>query len=65
MIFKQINPFLKGLHQTLDSWRPNCDDDGWKLSRQEWDLLLANCRNEEEKEQLVDAHNKGHLNKIK
>jgi len=22
-------PFLKGMHQTLDSWRPNRDVDGW------------------------------------
>jgi len=23
--------FLKGIHHTLDSWRPNRDDDGWIL----------------------------------
>jgi hypothetical protein len=26
-----MTPYLKGIHQTLDSWRPNRDDDGWKL----------------------------------
>ena len=26
-------PFLKGIHQTLEMWRPNRDDDGWKLTR--------------------------------
>jgi hypothetical protein len=25
-------PYLKGIHLTLDSWRPNWDDDGWKIS---------------------------------
>ena len=23
-------PYLKGLHLTLDSWRPNRDEDGWR-----------------------------------
>jgi hypothetical protein len=25
-------PYLKGLHLTLDSWRPNRDEDGWRLT---------------------------------
>jgi hypothetical protein len=25
-------PYLKGIHLTLDSWRNNRDDDGWKLT---------------------------------
>lgn len=28
-------PYLKGIHLTLDSWRPNRDEDGWKLSHPE------------------------------
>jgi hypothetical protein len=24
-------PFLKGIHQTLEMWRPNRDEDGWKI----------------------------------
>jgi hypothetical protein len=28
-------PYLKGIHQTLDSWRPHRDKDGWKLSDKE------------------------------
>jgi hypothetical protein len=24
-------PFLKGMHQTLEMWRPNRDEDGWKI----------------------------------
>jgi hypothetical protein len=23
-------PFLKGMHLTLDTWRPNWDEDGWQ-----------------------------------
>ena len=26
-------PFLKDIHQTLEMWRPNRDDDDWKLAR--------------------------------
>ena len=29
--YKSIVPFLKGLHLTLDFWRPNRDDDGWRV----------------------------------
>jgi hypothetical protein len=25
-------PYLKGIHLSLDSWRPNRDDDGWRSS---------------------------------
>ena len=28
-------PYLKGIHLTLDSWRPNRGSDGWKLSDSE------------------------------
>jgi hypothetical protein len=27
-----LTPFLKGFHLTLDSWRPNRDAEGWKIS---------------------------------
>ena len=27
---KMINPYLKGLH-SIDSWRPNREEDGWKM----------------------------------
>jgi len=32
-----ITPFLKGIHLTIDSWRPGRDLDGWKLPASEWD----------------------------
>ncbi len=25
-----MNPYLKGIHATLDSWRPGRDGDGWR-----------------------------------
>ena len=35
--------YLKGIHQTLDSWRPNWGADGWKLKQQDIDLLQRGC----------------------
>ena len=29
-------PYLKGIHQTADGWRPDRDKDGWKMSSREW-----------------------------
>ncbi|KAL7564984.1 hypothetical protein ACA910_011951 [Epithemia clementina (nom. ined.)] len=29
-------PYLKGLHLTLESWREDRNNDGWKLSPTEW-----------------------------
>jgi hypothetical protein len=30
-----MNPYLKGIHLTLDSWRPWRREDGWKLTMAE------------------------------
>jgi hypothetical protein len=29
--YPAFTPYLKGLHLTLDSWRPNQDDEGWRV----------------------------------
>jgi hypothetical protein len=29
--YPAFTPYLKGVHLTLDSWRPNRDDEGWKM----------------------------------
>jgi hypothetical protein len=29
-VYPSINPYLKGLHLTIDSWRDNRDSEGWK-----------------------------------
>ena len=34
--YKTINPYLKGIHLTLDSWRANRNADGWKMKPKEW-----------------------------
>jgi hypothetical protein len=31
--YPMMVPFLKGIHQTLEMWRPNRDEDGWKIVR--------------------------------
>jgi hypothetical protein len=32
--YPSLMPFLKGIHLTLDGWRPGRDDDGWPLQGQ-------------------------------
>ena len=29
--YKDITPYLKGVHLTLESWRPYRDEEGWRL----------------------------------
>ena len=31
LTFQSMVPYLKGIHLTLDTWRPDRDDEGWKL----------------------------------
>ena len=33
--YRAMVPYLKGIHQTLDSWRTGRNKDGWKLSPEE------------------------------
>ena len=44
--YRNMCPYLKGIHQTLDSWRAGRDKDSWKLNRRE--LLAAITSNYEE-----------------
>eukprot|EP00978_Attheya_sp_CCMP212_P044459 scaffold311089_cov38-Attheya_sp.AAC.1 len=30
--YPEITPYLKGVHLTLDHWRPDRDSDGWRIS---------------------------------
>lgn len=57
-------PFLKGIHQTIDSWRPNRHEDGWKMSDKEWLLLLSSVEDENEKERLLELHSIGHPDRV-
>lgn len=34
-------PYLKGIHNVLESWRKGRDEDGWKFSSKEWKELLT------------------------
>ena len=36
MIYPSLVPYLKGFHLTLETWRPDRDQDGWKLPANEW-----------------------------
>ncbi len=38
--FPSMVPYLKGIHQTLDTWRPNRREDGWKMTPREIQLRL-------------------------
>jgi len=31
--YPAMRPYLRGIHATLDSWRPGRDEDGWKLPK--------------------------------
>ena len=37
--YHMMKPYLKGLHLTVDSWRPERGSDGWKLRNADIDLL--------------------------
>eukprot|EP00980_Cylindrotheca_fusiformis_P022018 scaffold8903_cov106-Cylindrotheca_fusiformis.AAC.3 len=58
--FKAMNPYLKGIHLTLDSWRANRRSDGWKMTPKEWDQYLLHVEDDDLREQLADLANAGH-----
>jgi hypothetical protein len=49
-----ITPYLKGIHLTLDSWRPWRKEDGWKMTLQE---IKAALSSEKGLEVDFEAHN--------
>ena len=36
MIYPCLTPYLKGFHLSLESWRPDRDQHGWKLPVNDW-----------------------------
>jgi hypothetical protein len=34
-----MTPFLKGLHLTIDAWRPKRDKKGWRMAQTELDAI--------------------------
>jgi hypothetical protein len=39
MTYLSIEPYMKGIHVTAESWRDNCDMDGWRINEPEAKLL--------------------------
>ena len=39
--YRPFKPYLRGLHKTIDSWRPFRDKDGWKLMQSVIDAKLS------------------------
>ncbi|KAL7570936.1 hypothetical protein ACA910_002568 [Epithemia clementina (nom. ined.)] len=42
LTYGMMVPYLKGLHLTLQSWHPDRDVDGWRMTPQEWSVFLKN-----------------------
>lgn len=54
--FTYMNPYLKGFHLTMESFRPGRDEMGWKLSKRGWaDVLSGEMGHEIKKEELHQA----------
>jgi hypothetical protein len=60
--YKPFIPYLRGIHKTIDSWRPFRDQDGWKLTMTEIeaaieddDAYIGNERNKEKAGKQVKA----------
>ena len=41
MAYPAMMPFLRSLYLTMNSWRSMRDGDGWKLSRQAYDVYMS------------------------
>ena len=48
-------PYLKGMHQTLDSWRENRREDGWKMTAKEIAARMRSSKGEHEEGWLEEA----------
>jgi hypothetical protein len=48
-------PYLKGMHQTLDSWRDNRGEDGWKMTAKEIAGRMRSSRGEPGEDRLEEA----------
>ncbi|KAL7581491.1 hypothetical protein ACA910_022060 [Epithemia clementina (nom. ined.)] len=49
LTYSMITTYLKGIHLTLVSWRPDRDESGWKMTPREWAELnkgLEDCYDE-------------------
>lgn len=50
--YSWLNPYLKGMHNTIDGWRRDYDDDGWKLRGKalQAHLRFMPCRREHDED---------------
>ena len=39
MVYLALVPYLKGVHLSLETWRPDRDSQGWKLPKNDWARL--------------------------
>jgi hypothetical protein len=46
MTHEGFRPFLKEIYLTLNSWRSQRDEDGWKMPDKRWVAYLAGCEDE-------------------
>ena len=53
--YRSMKPYLKGIHQTLDSWRKGRDREGWKLSKRELMAVIGDKGGEYDPIPDVDA----------
>jgi hypothetical protein len=63
--YKTLCPYLKRYHLSLDSWRANRKEDGWRMSSKEWDRFLEGITNDDEREAVRRLGDAGHPPTIK
>ena len=64
--FASIVPYLKGIHLTLDSWRPGRGSDGWKMKDKEWKAYCASISKDGEiPDAALEAWTKGAPKRVK
>ena len=39
--FTYMTPYLKGMHLTMETFRPGREDSGWKMTKQAWAVMLS------------------------
>ena len=44
MSYPLMKPFLRGIYLTLNAWRPQRDEHGWKMSNKIFSTFMANMR---------------------
>jgi hypothetical protein len=47
LCYGSLVPFMKGFHLTIDSWRSNRPDSGWKMKDKEWESFWT-CKSQRE-----------------